>query len=445
MLKFRILLISVLLFFPIPGTAYSSAQIKEYVLDNGLKVIVSEDHKVPLAIFQIWYRVGSRYEVSGKTGLSHFLEHMMFKGTPKYSPKEFSRIIRRNGGIDNAFTTKDYTTYFQEIASDRIGISIDLESDRMTNLIMDPGETASERSVVMEERRMRNEDDPQNSLFEETVATALMTHPYRRPVIGWMTDISRLQREDLLSYYKEYYSPNDAFIVVVGDVNTEGILKKIKDAFGGKKEVKFTKGPVTPEPEQKGEKRIYLKKEAELPYIVVAYHTPGFPHEDSFALDVLSSILSSGRSSRLYRSLIYDKKIALNAGSDYDGMHIDPFLFFLYGTPAHGKDVAELEKGLYAEVESIKTALPAQREVQKAKNQIEASFIFGQDSIYMQAMKIGIFEILGGWRLLDSYLEGIRRVTPEDVQRVAKKYLVEDNRTVGTLIPIKSEKQKNDK
>jgi zinc protease len=444
MVKVETFLLSVLLVFSIPAVS-SSADIREYTLDNGLKVIISEDHKVPLAIFQIWYRVGSRYEVSGKTGLSHLLEHMMFKGTPKYSSKEFSRIIQRNGGINNAFTTKDYTTYFQEIASDRIGISIDLESDRMANLIMDPGETASECSVVMEERRMRNEDDPQNSLFEETVATAFMTHPYRRPVIGWMTDISRLRRKDLVSYYKKYYSPNDAFIVVVGDVDTDRMLKKIKDAFGEKKEAEIDKVTVTREPEQRGEKRIHLRKEAELPYIVVAYHAPSFPQGDSFALDVLSSILSSGKSSRFYRSLVYDKKIALNAGSDYDGMHIDPFLFFLYGTPAHGKGLAELEQGLYAEVDSIKASLPSEREVQKAKNQIEASFIFGQDSIYMQAMKIGIFEILGGWRLMDSYLEGIRKVTPEDVQRVAKKYLVEDNRTVGILLPVKPKEMEDKK
>lgn len=438
-LKTLLLLVIILSIFSLSPLSLH-ASVKEYTLDNGLKVLIREDHKVPLATFQVWYRVGSRYESSGKTGLSHLLEHMMFKGTPKYGSKEFSRIIQRNGGIDNAYTTKDYTTYFQTMASDRIDISIDLESDRMTNLIMDPKETISERSVVMEERRMRYEDDPQTSLFENTVATALMTHPYRRPVIGWMSDISSIQREDLYSYYKKYYAPDNAFIVIVGDVNADEILGKIRAAFGGKKKNNLQKNPATQEPEQKGEKRIYLKKEAELPYIMIGYHTPGFPQEDSFGLEVLNSILSGGKSSRLYKSLIYEKKLALNAGADYSGMYLDPFLFFVWGTLAPGKKVADLEKTFYAEIESIKNTPPSEQEVQKAKNQIEASFVFGQDSLYMQAMRIGMFEILGGWRLMDTYLEGIRRVTSEDVQRVAKKYLTEDNRTVGILIPVKNSK-----
>ncbi|HWR58778.1 MAG TPA: pitrilysin family protein, partial [Thermodesulfovibrionales bacterium] len=364
------------------------------------------------------------------------------KGTPKYSAKDFSRIIQRNGGMNNAFTTKDYTAYFEVMASDRINIPIDIESDRMTNIILDPKETVSERNVIMEERRLRYEDDPQNSLFESIVATAFRAHPYRRPVIGWMADISSLQRDDLHNHYKEYYAPNNAFIVVVGDVNADQMLEKIKASFGDKKSSVIKKSSATKEPEQKGEKRIYLKKEAELPYVIAGYHTPSFPHEDSFALEVLNSILSGGKSSRLYKSLIYEKKTALNAAADYSGTYLEPFLFLLWGTPAQGKDAAELEKGLYAEVESIKEAPPLEREVQKAKNQIEASFVFSQDSLYVQAIKIGQFEILGGWKLMDAYIEGIRKVTPEDVQRVAKKYLVDDNRTVGTLVPLKARSEK---
>jgi zinc protease len=419
------------------------AEVKEYTLDNGLKALISEDHKVPLATFQIWYRVGSRDEQPGKTGLSHFLEHMMFKGTPKYGSKVFSKIIQRNGGVDNAMTTKDYTMYFQTMASDRTGISIDLESDRMRNLIMDPKETVSERSVVMEERRMRYDDDPQNSLFENFVATALMTHPYRRPVIGWMPDVASLTRDDLYAHYRKFYAPDNAFVVIVGDVNPEEVMKKIKAAFGDMKKGDLRTVPVTTEPEQKGEKRVYLRKEAELPYILAGYHTPSFPHEDSAALEVLSTILSGGKSARLYRSLVYEKKLALNAGADYSGMYHDPFLFFLWGSPAPGKDSAELEKMLYAEIDAIRNTPPSDTEVQKAKNQTEASFVFGQDSLSTQATKIGMFEILGSWKLMDKYLEAIRKVTPEEVRSVAKKYLTEDNRTVGILIPtkeVKSEK-----
>lgn len=399
-------------------------------------MIISEDHKVPLSTFQIWYRVGSRDETSGKTGLSHLLEHMMFKGTPKYGSKMFSRIIQRNGGIDNAFTTKDYTMYFQTMPSDRIGLSIDLESDRMTNLIMDPKETIAERGVVIEERRMRYEDDPQNSLFERVVATAIMTIH----IGGLLSDgcrIYHLSRGTTSTTItdRRYYAPDNAFIVIVGDVNPEEAVERIRSAFGGIKKGNPRRAAVTKEPEQRGEKRVYLKKEAEIPSILVAYHTPSFPDGDSFALEVLSSVLSGGKSARLYRSLVYEKKIALEAGADYSGMYIDPFLFFLYASAAPNRDIADVERALFSEIERIKETPPSEREVQRAKNQIEASFIFRQDSLYMQAMMIGKFEILGSWRLRDKYLDGIRKVTPEDLQRVALKYLTEDNRTVGILIP----------
>lgn len=433
----RLLIIFITIALPLSG--YGNT--KEFNLDNGLKVIIIEDHKVPIATFQIWYRVGSRNETTGKTGLSHLLEHMMFKGTPKYGPKAFSRIIQRNGGIDNAMTTKDYTMYFETLSSDRIDIAIDLESDRMKNLILNPEETLSERDVVMEERRLRYEDDPQNSLFEKVVAIAIMAHPYRNPVIGWMADLNNMNVEDLKKFYDAHYRPDNAFIVIAGDVKPDEIIERLRSAFGKNGRIKPNPSfKITTEPLQKGEKRLILKKEAELPYILAAYHTPSIPHKDSYALDVLSTILSGGKSSRLYKSLIYEKKIALNAGSEYSGMYKDPFLFFLWATPSPGRDVAEVEKALYEEIERIKVAPPSEREIQKAKNQIESFFIFSQDSLYMQAMITGRFEVLGDWRLKERYLEGIRGVKPEDVQRVAKVYLDKDNRTVGILMPVKDSK-----
>lgn len=434
----RILALSFIALILIPISAV--AGVREYMLDNGLKVLIIEDHKVPLATFQIWYRIGSREETSGKTGLSHLLEHMMFKGTPRYGSKVFSKIIQRNGGVDNAMTSRDYTMYFQTMSSDRIGLSVELESDRMTNLILDEKEVLSERDVVKEERRMRYDNDPQNALFETLMANAFMAHPYRRPVIGWMQDISEIRRDDLYKHYKANYSPNNAFIVIAGDVDPEEILKKIKTGFGGINKTILPDRNITEEPEQSGEKRFYLKKEAEISSVIMGHHTPRFPHEDSFALDVLSSILSGGKSSRLYRSLVYDKKIALEAGADYDGMHIDPLLFFFWVNAAPEKDINEAEKALLSEISNIKDTPPTEREVQKAKNQIEASFIFSQDSLYRQAMNIGRFEILGGWRLMEDYLDGIRKVTPADVRRVAQKYLTEDNRTVGVLVPVKNSK-----
>ncbi len=430
-----------LLIFLLPGSL-SASEVKEYKLGNGLKVIIVEEHKAPVATFQVWYRVGAKDEPAGKSGISHLLEHMMFKGTPKYGPSVLSKIVQKNGGTDNAHTTKDYTAYFEILPSDRITLPIELEADRMRNLTLDPNETVSERRVVMEERRLRYEDDPQNSLFEEVVAAAYKAHPYQRPVIGWMSEIKSIDKEDLTSYYKTRYSPENAVIIVVGDVNADDMMKQIKSHFEIAPSEGMKKSTTADEPEQKGERRITLRREAELPFIIMAYHTPSFPHEDSYALDVLNLILSGGKSTRLYQSLVYEKKIALGASADYGGFNKDPFLFFFFATAAPGKEVKDVEDALYSEIEKIKTELPAEREILKAKNQIEASFIMEQDSIYMQAMKYGLFEMLGDWRLIDKYLEGIRKVTPEDVMRAAKKYLTEENRTAGILIPTKSQNSK---
>jgi len=414
-----------------------NAEVKEYKLENGLKVLILEEHKAPVATFQVWYRVGSRDEPAGKSGLSHLLEHMMFKGTPKYGSKAFSKLVQKNGGTDNAYTTMDYTAYFQMLASDRIGISVNLEADRMQNLTLDPKEVAAERSVVMEERRLRSDDDPQNLLYEEVMAAAFKSHPYQRPVIGWMSDIASIERDDLFRHYKTYYSPENAFIVIAGDVKADDIIQKVKTSFEDIPAAAGKKSVASKEGEQKGERRITLKKEAELPYIIASYHTPNFPAEDSYALEVLGMVLSGGKSSRLYKSIVYEKKLALSSSADYSGFYKDPYVFLFDATAAPGKNIKDVESAIYSEIEKIKTESPSEREVQKAKNQIESQFIMGQDSIYLQARLLGTFELIGGWKLKDQYLEGIRKIKPEDVSRVAKKYLDEDNRTVGILIPLK--------
>lgn len=430
----KIVLIIVFLLLPLAA----DASVKEYILKNGLKVLIIEDHKAPLATFQIWYRAGSRDEPAGKTGISHLLEHMMFKGTRKYSSKEFSGIIKRNGGSDNAFTTKDYTMYFQTLSSDRIGISIELEADRMENLLLDPMEVASEKNVVMEERRMRYEDDPQNLLYEEVIAAAFKAHPYQWPVIGWMSDIESIEREDIFKHYKTYYSPDNAIIIISGDVNPDNVIADVRKHFEGiPNAMKNSTDKKTSEPEQKGERRIYLKKDAELPYVLIAYHTPSFPHDDSFALEVLSAVLSGGKSSILYRNIVREKQIALNAFADYNALQRDPFLFVIGATAAPQKNIGDIEKALSEEIEKIRKSPPSEKEVQKAKNQIEASFVFAQDSSYSRALYAGMFAMLGDRRLMDRYLEGIRKVRPEDVQAAARKYLIEDNKTVGVLVPVK--------
>ena len=435
---FRSHLLILCILFPV---ILYGADVQEYTLRNGLKVLIVEEHKAPVATFQVWYRIGGRDEPAGKSGISHLLEHMMFKGTSLYGPSALSKIVQKNGGTDNAYTTKDYTVYFELFASDRITLAIDLEADRMQNLLLDKNEVLSEKNVVMEERRLRYEDDPQNSLYEEVVAAAFKVHPYQKPVIGWMSDLKSIERDDLVSHYRTYYSPRNAVIIVVGDVNGSEIIEKIRKSFENISSDQSVKKMQYLEPEQRGEKRVLLKKEAELPFIITAYHVPRFPHEDSYALDVLQLILAHGKSSRLYQSLVYEKNVALSASADYSGFHIDPFLFFFFVTASPGTSIEDVEHALNEDIEALQKIPPSEREIQKAKNQIETSFIMGQDSIYVQAMKFGMFEMLGGWGLMEQYLEGIRKVTQADVIRVAQQYLTEDKSTVGILIPTKTQNE----
>jgi zinc protease len=429
---------AILLLALLAATAYGqNFTATEKVLSNGLKVLLKEEHKSPVATFQVWYKVGSRNERLGKTGVSHALEHLMFKGARKYGPKQFSQIVARNGGNSNAFTSKDYTAYFESFAADRLPISLDLESDRMQGLLLKPQDVLSELAVVMEERRTRTEDDPTASLAEQMSAVAFLAHPYQWPVIGWMADLKGLTREDLLRHYRTYYAPNNATIVVVGDFDTKRLLPRIERSFG-----KIPRGPDVPkvtavEPEQLGERRIIVRKKAELPAIYAGYKVPDLKHPDSAALDVLEGILSSGRSSRLYRSLVYDKQIALYAGGDYRGMTNDPTLFYLYAGVMPGKNLEAVEKALYAEIDRLKTELVKDEELQRAKNQIESAFIMGQDSVFHQAMLLGQYESVASWKLLNSYVDSIRAVNGDAIRRVAKRYLSEDSRTVGILQPLK--------
>jgi len=412
-------------------------KVAETVLPNGMKVLLKEDHKSPVVTFQVWYRVGARNERLGKTGMSHLLEHMMFKGTSKYGPKQFSRTVQRNGGNDNAFTSKDYTAYFENFAADRLELAMELESDRMRDLLLDPKEFLSERDVVKEERRMRYEDDPTQTMLEQMMATAFAAHPYQWPVIGWMADLENLTRQDLFDHYKTYYAPNNATVVIVGDFDAKKVLPLVQKHFGG-----ISRGSEVPkvgavEPKQLGEKRVVVKREAELPAIYAGYKVPTIRHADAHALNVLQGILSSGKSSRLYKSLVYEKQIALYAGGDYDDVSADPHLFYVYAGVMPGKSTDDVEKAIYAEIERFKNEPVSDEELQKAKNQAEASFIMAQDSVFYQAMQLGQFETVADWRLLGTYLDGVRAVTKDDVRRVAKQYFTEENRTVGILVPEK--------
>ena len=436
--RWFLLLVSFLLPF-VHLTIVSAAQVQEVVLDNGLKVLLLEDHKSPAVTFQVWYRVGGRNEKDGKSGLAHFLEHMMFKGTPTTKPEEYSRIIAKNGGVSNAFTSSDVTVYFATMSREKINIELDLEADRMAKALLGDTYFEPEKKVIQEERRLRTEDNPASALGEVTSAVAYTIHPYRRPVVGWMEDIQKLTRQDLVDFYKLYYAPNNAFIVVVGDFSTDEILPKIKAAFE-----KIPRGSEPPrvqvqEPEQRGERRVVLKKEAELPIVLQFYRAPNLKSPDSFALDLLSVVLAGGRSSRLNHELVYQKRLARGVDADYNAESVDPMGFSIYAQLLPGIEPATLEREMDRLVDKVKSELISERELQKAKNQIEAAFVFAQDSIYGQAMKIGFYEIAGGWRQMESYMDGIRKVTREDIRRVAKQYLDRDQRTVGTLIPTKSQ------
>jgi zinc protease len=427
----------VLVFFLSTSLYGQPMNVTETVLPNGLKILLKEDHKAPVVTFQVWYKVGSRNECLGKTGLSHMLEHMMFKGTKKYGPKTFSQTVQRNGGNDNAFTSHDYTAYFENFAADRIAISLDLESDRMQNLLLDSKEFLSERDVVKEERRMRTEDDPINAMVEQMMSVAFSAHPYQWPVIGWMADIDHYTRDDLVKHYRTYYAPNNATIVVVGDIDSQKLLAQMEKAFG-----KIQRGPDVPrvtaiEPTHVGERRVMVKRQAELSAVFAGYTVPTVKYPDSYALEVLQGILASGKSSRLYKSLVYEKQLALYAGGDYDNISADPNLFYVYAGVMPGKTTEVVEKALYAEIDNLKNEQVTDEELLKAKNQIEANFIMGQDSIFYQAMLLGQFESVATWRLLEKYTDNIRSVTKLDIMRVAKEYFSEDNRTVGILVPVK--------
>ena len=413
----------------------------EYKLDNGLKLIVKEDHRAPIMVSQVWYKVGSSYEHDGITGVSHVLEHMMFKGTKAYPNGEFSRIIAENGGRENAFTNQDYTAYFQTMEKSRLPISFELEADRMRNLTIPDEEVLKEVKVVMEERRMRTEDNPQSLTYEQFNATAFTSSPYRIPVIGWMDDLENLQVADLKAWYQKWYAPNNATLVVVGDVDPDEVYAQAKKYFGPLKPGKIT--PVKPRLEitQRGRKDIRVEAPAKLPYLMLGYKAPvamTAEHDwEPYALEVLAGVLDGGDSARLASELVRGKAIAASAGAGYSGYDRMETLFLLSGTPATGHTVKDLEKALLEQVERVREKPASGKELDRIKAQIRAGKVYEQDSIFYQAMQIGILETVGlSWKDADAYLERIEAVTADQVQAVARKYLLPERLTVAELVPL---------
>jgi len=432
----RFAAVALLLLLPLGGRATAADDVLDATLENGLRVLLLEDHRSPVVSFQVWYRVGSRNERPGATGLAHFLEHMMFKGTSTYGPRMFATLVEQNGGQDNAFTGQDLTSYFVNIAADKLDLVIALEADRMRNLLLDPKEFQSERMVVMEERRLRTEDDPEGFLAEELSAIAFLAHPYRSPTVGWMEDIRRLSVEELRTFYRTYYVPNNALVVAAGDFKAADLLEKMRHQFGP-----IARGAEPPpveavEPRQNGERRVTVRKEAQVPLVFVGYQVPNATSKDAPALELLSTILSEGRSSRLYRRLVYEQQIALNAGGEYAYFSADPNLFWFFATGQPGQSPEALEQALVREVERLKTELVSDAELERAKNQIEASFVFRQDSVYSRVSLLARFELIGGWRLEKAFVPAIRAVTAADLRRAAQTYFPDERRNVGVLLPI---------
>lgn len=424
----------------------------EFNLENGLKLIVQEDHRAPVVVTQVWYKVGASYEHEGITGISHMLEHMMFKGTKDIAPGEFSRIISENGGNENAFTSSDYTAYYQQLEKSRLPISFKLEADRMRNLILDDTEFQKERDVVTEERRMRTDDKPSSLAYEKLQATAFQTSPYRNPVIGWMADIYNYELADLRDWYNMWYAPNNAVVVVVGDVDADEVYALAETHFGPLKPETLAELKPRPEIEQTGEKRLIVKDEnTRVPSVMMGYKVPALvgavqdpehvPESDIYALEVLSSVLDGGDSSRFTRNLVRGQEIASSAGAGYSILSRLDTLFMLSGTPAQGKSIEDVETALRAEIEKVKNEPLEASELARVKAQTIASDVYEKDTVYYQAMVIGMLETIGlDWKVRDDYLEKINQVTAEQVQAVAQEYLIDDHLTVAVLKPKPPEK-----
>ena len=426
------------LFVCLLAAAPASAQeldVKRHQLENGLTILTLEDHTVPVICYMSYFRVGSRNERPGITGISHLFEHMMFNGSGKIEPKEFDRLLESNGGYSNGSTTRDRTNYWEEFPREALELVLDMESDRMRSLRLTPENLEQERSIVKEERRLRTDNSVPGKMFEELYVAAYKAHPYRWPVVGWMADLDNIKLENAKDYFRTYYAPNNAVVILVGDFDTGETLELMEKYFSD-----LPKGPppeavTNPEESQDGERRVKVHKAAELPAVMIGYKAVRATHEDAPVLDVISTILSSGESSRLFRRLVYETQTASFAGAFFRDQ-IDPGLFvFNVGlTPGHATE--EAETLVYEILAELKEKPVSERELQKAKNILSADFIKGLKSNLGRAFGLGSYEVIhGDYRAMIQTVERINSVTAEDVQRVAGKYFGEKNRTVVTLVP----------
>lgn len=418
----------------------AQAALTDVTLDNGMRVIVQEDHRAPVMVSQVWYRAGSIDEFNGTTGVAHVLEHMMFKGTKDVPAGEFSRRIAAAGGRENAFTSRDHTAYFQQMQKDRLELSMKLEADRMANLVISDDKFAKEIQVVMEERRLRTDDQPQAVVYERLMATAYQTNPYRRPIIGWMDDLQNMTAQDARDWYARWYAPNNATLVVAGDVKADDVVALAKKTFGAIPAKPLPVRKPQAEVDQVGDKRIVVKAPAKLPYLLMAWHAPTLrdwqSDSEPYALQILAGVLSGNDSARLQKSLVKTQQIAVNASAGYDSVARGPGMLMIDATPAPGKSVASLEQAIRAEIARIQKDGIGEDELARVKAQVIAADVYQRDSLFYQAMQLGEYVTAGlPPEALARRVDKLRAVTADQVREVARKWLIDDRLSVATLDP----------
>jgi len=420
-----------------------------YTLPNGLLILLKENHNAPVISQWIWYRVGSRDEQPGKTGLSHWVEHMQFKGTPSFPANTLDKAIARLGGYWNAYTHLDWTTYFETMPADKIGLAIRLEADRMVNSTFEPAEVASERTVIISERQ-GSENEPLFQLSEAVRANAFSTHNYRHEVLGDLTDLQTLQRDDLFSHYQTYYIPDNAVLAIAGDFETESMLEQLRQAYESIPPGQQPTHSTNPEPAQASERRVTIDGQGSTTYIEIAYHVPAATHPDFFPLMVTDSLLSgagnlnmfgsgiSNRTSRLYRALV-DRELAVSIHGGLQAT-IDPFLYLLTAIVHPESSVEKVIAALETEIQQLMNTPPSQEEIKRAVKQARALFAYGSESITNQAFWLGFSEMIASNHWYENYLTQLEAVTPQDVQSVAQDYLRIQKRTLGVYLPAGNSK-----
>jgi len=441
--------------------AEKNSQIHTTTLKNGMKVIVKIDNRSPIFVSQVWYKVGSSYEDNGVTGISHMLEHMMFKESKNLKDGEFTKIIDTNGGVQNAFTTHDFTAYYEVLKSDKLDLALKLEAERMRNLTLNKDAFEREKQVVLEERRMRIDDKPYSHLYERLLAASYISNPYHHPVIGWPEDIKQYTVDDIKSWYNKWYYPNNAILVVVGDVNPKDVFNLANKHFG-----KINKN-ITPtlkkrtEIQNLGTKVIEVQLPAKVPMVMLSFIAPNVSNitdqmlekaikeknlnqipnfKDAITLEMISAILSNDNSSRLSKNLVRESKVATSAGSQYDSFGLHKGIFVLHGIPTAKTDVKTLKEAILDELKILIKENVSNQEIEKIKNQIISNKVFSEDDISNQAIQIGSLESLNvTWKFYDFYLQELQKITPEDIKAVAKKYFIDKNLTVAYLKPLDME------